>query len=211
MLAVSRRSFAPQGMPWSGPLIVAGGDGFVGGAGLFEGVIAGEGDDAAEFGIEAGDAVEIDFGEALGGEVAVLDPAGELMDGGEGDGGIVGGERDVCNFGANKLIAEGEGGRAAGVDGIGDGVGDDGGWERDLAGAGAALVEGSHGGAPVAGGELAVGLGHGDLNEAAGLEEGDLGDVGADSGRGAEGGRHAGGHVSSGRGRGSGGRGGGWR
>ncbi len=45
--------------------IVAGGDFGVGGFGLREGVVAGEGDDAVDFWIEALDAVEVDVGEAL--------------------------------------------------------------------------------------------------------------------------------------------------
>ena len=50
--------------------IMAGGDLVVGLLGLCERVIVGEGDDAAECGVEALEAVEIDGGEALGGELA---------------------------------------------------------------------------------------------------------------------------------------------
>ena len=73
--------------------------------------------------------------------------------------------------------------RGVGGGGVGDG---------EFAGADAALVEGGHGGAPVAGGLGAVFFGEGELDELFGFGEGGGGDFGADGGGGAEGGRRAG-------------------
>ncbi len=92
--------------PWDaveGASVVASGDFSVGGFGLCECVVAGEGDDAVDLGIELLDALEVDVSEAGAGEFAGLDPAGELVDGGEGDGFVGGGERGV-EFGADELV-----------------------------------------------------------------------------------------------------------
>ena len=66
--------------------IMAGGDFLVGLACLGEGVIAGESNDAMQFGIETLQAIEIDAGEALGGQRLGFDPARKLGHGGIGDG-----------------------------------------------------------------------------------------------------------------------------
>jgi len=86
--------------------VVSGGDFGIGCFGLCEGVVAGEGDDAVDLGIEALDAGEVDLGEAGAGEFAGLDPAGEMVDGGEGDGFVGGGEWGV-GFGAEELVLAG--------------------------------------------------------------------------------------------------------
>ena len=65
--------------------IAAGGDLAIGLLGLLERMVFGERDDAAQRGIEALEAIEIDAGEPLGGELARMDPAAELGDVGEGD------------------------------------------------------------------------------------------------------------------------------
>ncbi len=160
--------------------VVAGGDFGVGGIGLREGVVAGEGDDAVDPGIEALDAFEVDLGEAGAGEFAGLDPAGEMVDGSEGDGFVGGGEWRV-GFGAEELVFGGTGG-GAGEDGVDGGVGDGCGGYDDFAGAGAAFVEGGHGAAPIAGGLSAVFFGELVLDEFFGFGEGGGGDLGADGG-----------------------------
>ena len=66
--------------------VVAGGDFGVGGFGLGEGVVASEGDDAVQFGVEALDAFEIDVDEMGAFELPGLDPVREMVDGGVGDG-----------------------------------------------------------------------------------------------------------------------------
>jgi hypothetical protein len=71
-----------------GSSIMARGDFLIRLPGLGEGEVFGEGDNAAQFGIEALEAVEVDVGEALGGELARFDPAGELCDGCERDVGV---------------------------------------------------------------------------------------------------------------------------
>ncbi len=88
--------------------VVAGGDLGVGGFGLLEGVVAGEGDDAVDFWIEPLDAFQVDVGEACAGEFAGFDPAAEMMDRGEGDGFVGGGERGV-EFGSDELVFGGAG------------------------------------------------------------------------------------------------------
>ena len=127
--------------------IFSGGDFCVGLFGLGEGEIAGEGDDAAELGIELLDAAQIDVREALGGEFALFDPARELGDWGEGDVGVVGGKRAGIGFGANELIAL----WAAGWPGRTELVarpGRESGFEGDGARAGAAFVNGGQVDAP---------------------------------------------------------------
>ena len=52
------------------------GDLAIGLTSLFQRMVAGEGDDAVQLRIEAGDAVEIDGGQALGGKGARLNPPG---------------------------------------------------------------------------------------------------------------------------------------
>ena len=61
--------------------IFAGGYFTIGLARLFESVIFGQRDYAAQFRIEALKAIQIDAGESLGGDLARLDPAGKLLDG----------------------------------------------------------------------------------------------------------------------------------
>ena len=125
---------------------------------LLEGVVGGEGDDAVELGIELLDAVEVDLCEVLAGELAGFDPAGELGYGGEGDLVVGGWEWARVGGGTDEFICGGAGG-FAGKDGVDCRVWLDGGGDREFAGAGAALVEGGHGVAPVACGLGAVGFG----------------------------------------------------
>jgi len=185
--------FGTPGDAVEGAAVVAGGYFLVGLPGLGQGVVGGEGDDAAELGVEVLETGEVDIGEALGGEGAVLDPAGEGGDGGVGDVGFVGGERWGWDGGTDEVVDGGELGRSGGADGIANGVGGEDGLKGDLAGADAALVEGGHGRAPVAGDLFEVGVGWGDLEELVGFGEGGGCDLGAGGGRGAEGGGHAGG------------------
>ena len=65
--------------------VMSGGDLGVGLLRLFEGEVAGQGDDATQLGIELLEAVEIDVCKPLRGEPAVLDPLRELGDWGERD------------------------------------------------------------------------------------------------------------------------------
>ena len=85
--------------------IFAGGDFGVGLLRLCEGVIARERDDATQLGIEALQALEIDAGEALGGELARFDPARKLGDRREGDVFVVGGQRPGIGFRAHEAVA----------------------------------------------------------------------------------------------------------
>ena len=85
--------------------ILAGGDLQVRLLGLRQGQVAGERDDAAQLGVEALDAVQIDAREALGGELARLDPARELGQRREGDVRIGGGQRVRGGFAADESIA----------------------------------------------------------------------------------------------------------
>jgi len=84
--------------------IFSGGDFGIGLFGLRESEFAGDGDDAAEFGIELGDAIQIDVSEALAGELTFFDPAGELRDGGVGDVLVFGGERGGICGGADEAV-----------------------------------------------------------------------------------------------------------
>jgi hypothetical protein len=107
MPAVSSRSFTPHGNAVQRAAILAGGDLGVGGFRLLERQVAGERDDAAQLGVEALQAVEVDVGEALGGELARLDPARKLRERGEGDVGIARGQRAGVDFGAHETVAVG--------------------------------------------------------------------------------------------------------
>ena len=135
--------------------IFTSGDFCVGLSGLGEREIAGEGDDAAELGIELLDAAQIDLCEALGGEFALFDPAGELGYRGESDVGVVGGERAGVEIGANELIALRPAG-LAGENGLVAREGCECGFESDGAWTGAAFVNGSKVDAPGGGGLGAV-------------------------------------------------------
>jgi len=172
--------------------IFSGGDFGVGLFGVREGEFAGDGDDAAKFVIELGDAIEIDVGETFAGELSFFDPAGELRDGGVGDVFVFCGERAGNGGGADEAIflrAIGLAGEDGGVvrerrDGIVDG---------DFARTGAALVESGHVGAPGGSGLGEIFGSELDLDEFFGFGEGAGGDFGADGGSGAEGGWSAGG------------------
>ncbi len=120
--------------------IFAGGDFRVGFFGLREGEIASEGDDAAELGIKLLDAAEVDFGEAFGSELALLDPAGELRYRGEGDVSVVCGQWAGICFAADELIALGAG-RLAREDRVVAREWSESGFEGEGAGTGAALVD----------------------------------------------------------------------
>ena len=65
--------------------VVAGGEFAVGGGGLREGALFGEGDDEVQRGVVALEAREVELGELDGGELAVAKKLAELADGGEGD------------------------------------------------------------------------------------------------------------------------------
>jgi collagen type III alpha len=183
--------FGAPGDAVEGTAVVASGHFLIGAAGLLEGVVGGEGDDAVEPGVEAAEAVEVDLREALGGELAALDPAGELMNGGVGNVFVGGGERTGVGGGAEEAVAGGTGG-LAGRDGLDVRPGLEGRWEGDFARAGAHFVEGCHGLAPVGGGLGEVVGGHFDTDELFGLGKGGNGDFGTGGGGGAEGGRRAG-------------------
>ena len=154
--------FCAPGNAVKGAAVVPGGDFGVGGFGLREGVVASECDDAVDLGIEALDACEVDLGEAGAGEFAGFDPAGELVDRGEGDG-FVGGGKGGVGGGAEEFVFCREGG-LAGEDGVDEGVGGGGVGDGDFAWAGAAFVERSHGCSPVACGLGAIFFGEGKLN-----------------------------------------------
>jgi len=124
-------------MPWSGPRFFPAA---ISSSAFFAWAIASEGDDAAELGIELLDAAKVNLREALGGELALLDPAGELRDGGEGDVGFVGGQRAGIGFGADELIALRAGG-LPGENGTVTRERREHGFEDDGAGTGAALVD----------------------------------------------------------------------
>src|SRR6516162_5274249 len=129
-------------MEWAS--VAAGSDLGVGGACLGEGVVSGEGDDAAELGVEAVDAGEVDLGEAFGGELAGLDPAREMSDGGVGDGFVGAGEWAGVELSADEFV----GGRELGFAGE-DGVPVSGAapWPRSTNAAPAPVKRG-HGAAP---------------------------------------------------------------
>ena len=154
-------------------------------------MIAREGDDAAEFRIEALEALEIDAGQPLGGELAVFDPAREVRDRREGDVFVARGQRAGIGGGAHEAVAIGTGG-LAGLNRLNAGPGLKVGLERDFARSGAAFVERRHGFAPVGGGLGAVFLGHLDADELFGFGESRGGDFRTNGRRGSKGGRCAG-------------------
>ena len=92
--------------------VLACGDFFVGLAGLGKSQIAHERDDRTKLGIKLLDAAHVDFGEALGGELVLFDPAGELGYRGEGDVRIARRQRAGVGFAADELIALWAGGLA---------------------------------------------------------------------------------------------------
>src|SRR5262249_19173177 len=87
--------------------IVSGGNFGVGLLGLLEGEVAGERDDAVEFGVELLESIEVDIGEPLGGELAVFDPLRKLRDGGEGDVFVARGKRPRIDVTPNETILRG--------------------------------------------------------------------------------------------------------
>ena len=92
--------------------VLARGDFFVDLLRFGERLIVPERDDRAKLGIKLLDAAQVDFGEALGGEFALLDPERQLCDGGEGDVRIVGRQRAGVGLAADKSITLGAGGLA---------------------------------------------------------------------------------------------------
>jgi hypothetical protein len=105
-------------------------------------------------------------------------------------------QRD-CSATVAKAMSSSRAGSGAGC-GPGEGAvparpGGDGGLDGQLARAGAALVDGCHGAAPVGRRLRALGFGHLDGDEFFGGGEGGRGDFGADGGGGPEGGRRSGG------------------
>src|SRR5947207_4113769 len=99
------------------PPVFARGDFGVGFFRLRESEIAREGDDAAEFRIELLNSIEVDVREALGSELALLDPAREPGDGSVGDVGIVGRERARIGVCADEAVAP-RGGMLSGEHGV---------------------------------------------------------------------------------------------
>src|SRR3569833_2257506 len=150
--------------------------------------------DAAQFRIEALEAIEVNGGEAFGGDLAGLDPTRELRDGGEGDVRFAGRKRCVRIRGALVVIAffAGEAGRGSREKRIPNGGGCEIGFESYFARAGSALVERSHGLTPVARSLGAVGFGHLDLDEFLRFRKGFGGDSRADGLSSAESWRRAG-------------------
>ena len=157
MPAVSSRSLPPQGMPCSGPRYLP--------AAISRSACLACASARSRvrvmtqrsLGSKRCEAVEVDVGEALGGELAGLDPARELRDGGEGDVVVVGGQRAgrrACV--RTKRSRAGRGG-LPGQHGIPPRGGRERRVQRDFARAGAALVERGHRLAPVAGGRSALG------------------------------------------------------
>jgi hypothetical protein len=185
--------FAAPGDAVQRAAVVAGGDLAIGLAGLIERDLGRGGDDAAQGGVVVRDAVEIDPGQALGGDLFCGDPMGEMGERGEGDLGIGGGEGHglqpradgcgACSFGA---------GRGAGNEGTPTGVGGDAVGDRYLVGAYAACVKLGHGLAPVACGLGAVLVGERKLDQLFRFGEGCHTDLGTSGWGGAKGGWCAG-------------------
>ena len=142
-------------------------------------------------GVEALEAVEVDAGEPLGGELAGVDPAAELGDAGEGDVVIAFGKRHEGGGRGDEVVVLRRR-RHAGQHGIPLRGGGEGWRQRDFARAGAALIERGHGLTPVLRGLPFFRRGQRDANELFGLGEGDGGDLRTGGRRGAEGGRRAG-------------------
>ena len=80
-------------MPCSGPRYLPAAISCVGLLRLLQRQVARQRDDAMQLGIELLQPLQIDLGEALGGQLAGLDPARELGDGGEGDVFVASGQR----------------------------------------------------------------------------------------------------------------------
>src|SRR5580692_7011700 len=73
--------------------------------GMGKSKIASDGNDAAQFWIELLDAPKINVGEPLGTQLAPLDPARKLRNGGIGDVFIVGGKRPGIGRRTNKTVS----------------------------------------------------------------------------------------------------------
>ena len=136
--------------------VFSGGDFFVGLFGLGEREIARKRNDAAQLGIELLDAAEVDLREALGSKFALLDPAGELRDGSEGDVGVVRRQRTGVGLGADELIAL-RASRLTRENGMVARERCERGFERDSAWTSAPLIQRSQVYAPRVRGESAVG------------------------------------------------------
>src|ERR1700730_856813 len=118
-------------------------------------MLAGEGDDAAELGIELLDALEINVGETRGGEMALLNPTGKLGNRGIGDVGIVCRKCSGHVTAADEAIP-GRAGMRAGQEGYIARERYGAGLLRDMSRAGAKFVECGHVGAPGGGRESPV-------------------------------------------------------
>ena len=117
-------------MEW--PAVVAGGDFRVGFLGLLERQIASQRYNAVQLEIELLEAIEIDVGQAFGGEPAVLDPLRKLGHGGEGDVFVFCGKRAGIGVAADESIL-GRVNLDAGQDGVPARGRRQSGFERELA------------------------------------------------------------------------------
>ena len=137
------------------------------GVGLFclgQGNVARERDDAMELLVELGDSCQVDICQALGAQLAMLDPARELRDRGKGDVIVARGERPGVARAAHEPVARRPDALAREV-GIPPRGGRQVRRQRDLLGAGATFDEPRHRRPPARCGHVAFGGGHRHLRE----------------------------------------------
>ena len=142
--------FAAPGDAVQRAAIFSGGDFAVGLFGLREGEVARQGDDAAQLGIEAVDALEINVGEALGSELSRFDPARELGYGAKAMSSSRLGSGPGSLWLRNELVFFRDPACIPGQHGIPARSRGERWFERDFFGAGAAFVKRGHCAAPVA-------------------------------------------------------------
>jgi len=165
--------------------VLAGGDLGVGLPGLRERQVAGQGDDGVDLGLEPLEALEVDPGQPLGGQLAGLDPARLLGHRREREVVVPGGQLARRPGAAHEAVAGGPDGEP-GQGRVPVAGGRHGRIQRDLARAGPALVQRCHRHPPVAGGLGALGRGVAHLHQLLGLGDRAGGDRRAGRGAGAE-------------------------
>jgi hypothetical protein len=185
MPAVSSRSLAPQGIPCSGPRYLPAAISWSAWRACSSAQFARQRDDAAQFGIESLQPVEINLREPPRGQFALLNPARQPGHWRERDLLIIFRKGSAVDAATEEAVAI-RACRVAGQDRVPTGPGRQGRFQSDLARTRPAFIQRTHGNAPVARRERAVRCPQIHLDQLPGFRKSGWRDLGTHGRRGAE-------------------------